>query len=102
MDRARVTLVGEVYDELRWNERRAPSAAPSVDPMGLLNRVLVAVDADDDKVAAELSACLVDLGGARLPTKGWQAALATQLSSNDIVYELARALQAADGARRSP
>jgi len=89
----RVELVGEVYDELRWNERRAVPALPSAGFPELLNRVLAAVDAPDERVASELSACLVELGGARLPARGWQDALASQLASNELVFRLAEVLR---------
>jgi replicative superfamily II helicase len=93
VDAAQVELVGEVYDELRWNERRAVPALPSTGFPDLLNRVLAAVDAPDERVAAELSACLVELGGARLPERGWQDALTSQLASNELVYRLADLLR---------
>src|SRR5690606_14524299 len=40
-----------------------------------------------------LSACLVELGGARLPRRDWQGALASQLASNEVVYHLADLLR---------
>ncbi|HOY68954.1 MAG TPA: DEAD/DEAH box helicase [Candidatus Ozemobacteraceae bacterium] len=89
----RVTLVGEIYDELRWNELRSLPAGPSADPAELLGRVLRAVDLPDDQVVEGLSACLAELGGARLPVTGWQKALASQLASNDLVHALADALR---------
>jgi replicative superfamily II helicase len=92
VDAGRVTVVGEVHDELRWNERRATPAGPPDDPAATLARLLAAVDAPDDRVASLLSACLVELGGAKLPAKGWQAALTSQLASNDLVYHLAELL----------
>jgi len=92
VDAARVKIVGEIYDELRWNEQRAVPAGPTGDASGLLKRLLHAVDAPDDKVSDALSACLVDLGGARLPREKWQRALAAQLASNDLVYHLAHLL----------
>jgi hypothetical protein len=94
VDGGSVELVGEVYDELRWNERRAVSALPTMGFPELLNRMLVAVDAPDEHVADALSACLVELGGARLPRRDWQAALASQLASNELVYRLAEILRA--------
>jgi hypothetical protein len=93
VDAGNVELVGEVYDELRWNERRAVSALPTMGFPELLNRVLAAVDAPDDRVADRLSACLVELGGARLPRRDWQGALASQLASNELVYRLAEILR---------
>ena len=89
VDPGRVTLVREVHDELRWNERRGVPAGPDGDAHALLARLLRAVDLPDEEVAAELSACLVELGGARLPREKWQEALASQLASNDLVYLLA-------------
>lgn len=94
VDAGNVELVGEVYDELRWNERRAVPALPTMGFPELLNRVLVAVDAPDERVAEELSACLVELGGARLPRRDWQGGLASQLASNEVVYRLAELLRA--------
>ncbi len=94
VDAQRVTLVGEVYDDLRWNERRALPAGPPPDAPGVLRRLLLAVDAPDASVAEALSACLMELGGARLPKADWQRALATQLASNELVYRLAEFLHA--------
>jgi SOS-response transcriptional repressor LexA len=94
VDSGSVELVGEVYDELRWNERRAVSALPTMGFPELLNRMLVAVDAPDEQVADALSACLVELGGARLPRRDWQSALASQLASNELVHRLAEILRA--------
>lgn len=93
VDAANVRIVGEVYDELRWNERRATPAGPPEDAPGLLRRLLAAVDAPDSEVADALSGCLVELGGARLPKTGWQAALASQLATNELVYQLAELLR---------
>lgn len=93
VDAARVDIVGEVYDELRWNERRALPAGPATDPAGVLTRLLAAVDAPDDAVADALSASLTELGGARLPKFDWQGALAAQLASNDLVFQLAELLR---------
>ena len=94
VDAARVEIVGEVPDELRWNELRAMPAAPTVEPAGVLNRLLAAVDAPDAEVADALSASLAELGGARLPRGDWQRALASQLASNALVYELSQLLRA--------
>ncbi len=88
-----VELVGEVYDKLRWNERRALPAGPPSNVPELLTRLLAAVDAPDDVVAERLSVCLEELGGARLPRKGWQQSLASQLASNEIVFRLADLLR---------
>lgn len=92
VDGGRVTLVREDYDELRWNERRSVPAGPPDDPHAVLAALLQAVDAPDAEVADAISAQLVALGGARLPRTRWQAALAAQLSSNELVYQLAEAL----------
>lgn len=94
VDAERVEIVGEVYDELRWNERRAMPAGPMTDPAGVLGRLLEAVDAPDDSVADALSVSLSELGGARLPKLGWQRALASQLASNELVYQLSELLRA--------
>lgn len=88
-----VELVGELYDEPRWNERRSVPAGPPDDPQQVLKEVLVAVDAPDSEVAQRLSACLVELGGARLPPVGWQQGLAAQLASNELVNALAELLR---------
>ncbi len=87
-----VTLVREIHDELRWNERRSVPAGPPADPHGVLSALLKAVDAPGDEVADAISAQLVELGGARLRRGNWQASLASQLVSNDLVYALANAL----------
>ena len=91
VDGERVELIREVYDELRWNERRSMPAGPPDDPLGVLSALLKAVDAPDDEVADAISAQLVALGGARLPRMNWQAALASQLASNELVFQLAQA-----------
>lgn len=88
----RVRLVGEVYDELRWNPHRGIPVGPVESPHRLLNRVLEAVDLPSEQVAAALSGCLVELGGARLPHVGWQKALAAQLVSNELVFQLSAVL----------
>lgn len=93
VDEARVTLVREAYDEQRWNERRSVPAGPPADVHEVLTRLLKAVDLSDDEVSAAVSDCLVDLGGARLPRAGWQAALTSQLASNELVYQLALELR---------
>jgi hypothetical protein len=92
VDPASVELVGEVYDELRWNEHRAQPGLPNTGFGAILAQVLEAVDAPDAEVAVSLSACLVALGGARLPERGWQGALAAQLASNELVHRLAAEL----------
>jgi SOS-response transcriptional repressor LexA len=95
VDATNVEIVGEVHDELRWNERRAIPTGPLADAPGLLSRLLSAVDAPDAAVAAALSTCLVELGGARLPEADWQRALASQLASNELVHQLAGLLRTA-------
>lgn len=40
VDAGRVEIVGEVYDELRWNERRAIPAGPPEDPPRVLSQLL--------------------------------------------------------------
>ena len=92
VDAGRVTLVREVYDELRWNERRQVPDGPPADTNAVLAALLEAVDAPDVEVADAISAQLVALGGVRLRHDQWQASLASQLSGNEIVYQLARAL----------
>src|SRR5690606_24529657 len=92
VDGGQVTLVREVYDELRWNERRGVPVGPPEDAHAVLTALLRAVDAPDDKVADAISAQLVELGGAKLRRDNWQASLASQLASNELVYQLAQAL----------
>lgn len=87
-----VTLVREVYDDLRWNERRGVPDGPPADPHVVIAALLAAVDAADDVVADAISAPLVELGGARLRRDGWQESLASQLAGNELVYQIARAL----------
>ena len=87
-----VTLVREVYDDLRWNERRSTPAGPPADPNAVLTALLKAVDAPTEDVADEISAQLMELGGARLSSNGWQESLASQLASNELVYRIAEAL----------
>ncbi len=89
----RVRLVGEVYDELRWNHHRSTPDGPPADPAAVLGRLLRAVDAPDDQVSDALTSCLLELGGARLPRTRWQAALTSQLASNEIVFHLATLLE---------
>lgn len=88
-----VALIGELYDEPRWNERRAVPVGPPGDPQQVLRDVLTAVDAPDAEVSGRLSACLVELGGARLPSADWQRGLAAQLASNELVNALAQLLR---------
>lgn len=92
VDGNRVTVVREVYDDLRWNERRGVPDGPPANPHVVLATLLAAVDAPDDEVAEALSAPLVELGGARLRRDGWQESLASQLAGNELVYQIARAL----------
>jgi ATP-dependent helicase YprA (DUF1998 family) len=92
VDGNQVTLVREVYDELRWNERRSVPAGPPTDPHAVLNALLEAVDAPADAVADGISTQLIELGGARLRRENWQHSLASQLASNELVYQLADAL----------
>lgn len=92
VDGARVAVVREDYDELRWNERRHIPDGPPADAHAVLGAILKAVDAPDGEVTEGISAQLVALGGARLRREGWQAALASQLAGNELVYQLAAAL----------
>ena len=78
VDGDRVTLVREVHDELRWNERRRVPVGPPDDPHAVLSALLQAVDAPDDEVADAVSRQLVELGGARLRRDDWQDWLASQ------------------------
>lgn len=89
----RVTLVREVYDELRWNERRSVPDGPPGDTHAVLAALLKAVDAPDDEIAEAISAPLIELGGARLRRESWQASLASQLAGNELIYQLGRALE---------
>jgi hypothetical protein len=93
VDATRVSIVGEVPDEQRWNDRRGVPAGSPADAPGVLGRLLAAVDTPDSIVAGALSGCLVELGGAPLPNEGWQGALACQLASNEIVFRLAELLE---------
>jgi hypothetical protein len=93
VDGARVTLVREDYDELRWSDDRSVPKGPTGDPAALLADVLRAVDSPDATVSAAISAPLVALGGAALPSEGWQSALARQLVANELVYQLASLLK---------
>lgn len=90
---ARVTLVREAYDDLRWNERRGIPAGPPQDLQAVLTALLRAVDAPDDQVAEAISSQLVELGGARLRRDQWQESLASQLASNELVFQIAAALE---------
>ena len=92
VDGTRVTLVHEHYDELRWNERRSVPSGPPDNPLAVLSALLEAVDAPDANVADAISDQLVALGGARLRRDNWQAALSSQLASNELVYQLAEAI----------
>lgn len=92
VDGQRVTLVREVYDELRWNERRSVPAGPADEPHAVSGALLKAVEAPESQVAEAISAQLVELGGAKLRHDNWQESLASQLASNDLVYHLAAAL----------
>lgn len=92
VDAEQVEVVREIYDELRWNERRHVPDGPPADAHAVLAALLKAVDAPDHEVAEAISAQLVALGGARLRREGWQASLASQLAGNELVYQLACAL----------
>ena len=92
IDGARVTLVREVYDELRWNERRGVPAGPPADLHKVLSALLDAVDLPENEVADGISNQLVELGGAKLRQTNWQASLSSQLVSNELVYQIAEAL----------
>ena len=92
VDGQRVTLVREVYDDLRWNERRSVPDGPPDDPYAVLGALLKAVEAPEDNVAEAISTQLVELGGAKLRRDNWQGSLASQLASNDLVFHLAAAL----------
>ncbi len=87
-----VTLVREVYDDLRWNERRGVPAGPPEQAHTVLSALLEAVDAPDEEVADAISTQLVELGGARLARDRWQESLASQLASNELVFQIAQAL----------
>lgn len=89
VDGERVTLVREEYDELGWNKHRSVPDGPPANVQQVLNDLLQAVDAPADQVAGAISDQVVKLGGARLPKTGWQAALTSQLASNELVFQLA-------------
>ena len=92
VDGENVVLVREVYDELRWNERRGVPAGPPEQAHAVLAALLEAVDSRDEDVADAISAQLVELGGARLARDRWQESLASQLASNELVFQIAQAL----------
>ena len=94
VDATKVETVGEIYDELGWNEQRQIPQGPPEDPAGVLRRLLLAVDAPDEAVADALSSCLAELGGAAIPKADWQVALTSQLASNELVYQLSELLRA--------
>jgi ATP-dependent helicase YprA (DUF1998 family) len=91
VDGERVALVREQYDEQRWADERRPASAAPADPQAVLEAVLQAVDAEHP--AEALAAPLAALGCEPLPAEGWQTALAAQLASRELVFQLARALE---------
>ncbi|MAG33046.1 MAG: helicase, partial [Deltaproteobacteria bacterium] len=94
VDGDNVELVGEIYDEIRFNRLDAWHPTPPADPGRLLDELLAAVDIDEESaVVAGISGVLISLGGERLPASDWQRHLLRQLASNELVYHLASLLE---------
>ncbi len=94
VDGDRVELVGEIYDDIRFNRLDAWTPTPPSDPSALLEQVLTAVDlSEESAVVSGLSDVLDALGGEALAASDWQRNLLRQLAANELVYHLASLLE---------
>jgi len=94
VDGNNVELVGEIYDDIRFNRLDAWTPTPPSDPGALLDDLLTAVDLSEEAaVAGGIAGVLTALGGEGLAGAGWQRHLLRQLASNELVYHLASVLE---------
>jgi len=97
VDRERVALVGEAYEEDPWTKQRtAPGPLPG-DPSVQLQTMLDALrDADGDappKVALDrLKTAFQAVAGKKLDALRWREHLFEHLAANEVVYAVAEAL----------
>ena len=81
-------LVGE-YDDLGWNRAPKRPGRPARRHTAGAQRALASGRRARFRGRWRDLRSVVKLGGARLPKSGWQAALTSQLASNELVFQLA-------------
>ncbi|EKU96555.1 helicase family protein with metal-binding cysteine cluster [Leptolyngbya sp. PCC 7375] len=89
-----VTLVGEQYQEDVWSPKRSLPTNLNGDASNHLKYVLTAVEKDDAEAGTSVSDIYQQITGTKLNANQWQAQLYDALSTNELVYQLAKLLQA--------
>lgn len=98
VDGASVELVGEAYESDLWGEPRAASAPLVGDQAVQLQNLLEVLGSADREDAAEtdiqaLRIWFQSVTGSRLEAGNWREALYQWLCHNEVVYQIAQALQ---------
>lgn len=86
-----VATIGEAYERALWAGPRVVPPIPTTDPAALLSACVGAVEDESDDGEA-VRAAYRDLAGAELAPGQWPAALHTDLSSNELVFQLSELL----------
>ncbi|HPW17808.1 MAG TPA: DEAD/DEAH box helicase [Candidatus Aminicenantes bacterium] len=81
-----ITAISEAYEKEVWDEARTVPVTPKIDTRELLNSCVKAVE---DRTGISVSDVYREMGGAGLPEEGWEAALYSGLSRNEVVFQLA-------------
>ncbi|MCT7973671.1 DEAD/DEAH box helicase [Laspinema olomoucense] len=91
VDASQVVLVQEEYQQDDWHsQRHLPPPLPG-NPVVQLGNVLDALD-DSPKGGIPIHAVFQEMTGEALAAKNWQESLYTSLARNELVYQLAQAL----------
>lgn len=86
-----VQLVAEEYESDVWGETRAVSPALTGDSLEHLAKVLRGVDAGE-QAGSSIADAVQGMVGATIDQTRWDESLHEYLSTNEVVYQLARAL----------
>lgn len=91
VDPDNVALIGEQYEPDRWAEDRTLPSPPTGNIATYLANVLEAVEFDDPGPAVKQ--ILKAINGVTIDEATWQESLYDSLSANELVYQIAEALQ---------